>query len=72
MSWTDDPVADFERYDAEKERWLARRPICCICKEHIQEDKMIYYNGNQCCPLSECEDEFWQKIREDFLENVDD
>jgi hypothetical protein len=56
--------------DARKEKWLASRPICCICKEHIQDEQMISYNGKQCCPVYECEWEFWQGIREDFLEDV--
>ena len=62
----------FEEDDRRKAKWLERRPICCICKEPIQEEKMIYYNDKHCCPLYECEWEFWQNIRKDFLEDVDD
>ena len=69
--FTDDPIADFNANEHEKWKWLARRPICCICKESIQEEKMIYYNGKHCCPLDECEWEFWQVIRKDFLEDVE-
>ncbi len=72
MFYSNDPASDFERHDAEKEKWLASRPICCICKEAIQDEKMIYYNDQHCHPLYECELEFWQNIREDFLENTDD
>ena len=72
MGWTNDPVADFERHDAEKEKRLASRPICCICKEHIQESKMIKYNGKCCCTDYACERDFWDEhMREDFLENTD-
>jgi hypothetical protein len=70
MSYTDNPLADFESHEAEKQKWLDSRPICCICKEPIQESKMIYYNDQHCCPLYEYEWEFWQGIREDFLEDA--
>lgn len=68
--WTDDPVSDFERWDAEQERKLESLPVCCICDEPIQQEKAVYYNDEWCC--EDCEDEFWQNIREDFLENTDD
>lgn len=71
MGWTDDILADFEKHDAKKEKWLESRPICCVCGEAIQEEQMIYYNDQHCHPLIECESEFWQGIREDFLEYVD-
>lgn len=66
-----DNYGRWEAHDNEKERRLARRPICCICKEHIQEEKMISYNGKCCCPLDECEWEFWQIMREDFMEDTE-
>lgn len=43
--WTDDPIRDFERYDAELEKALEKRPICDECGEHIQDDYM-YVIGN--------------------------
>ena len=61
----------WEAEDNRKEKWLQSKPICCICGEHIQDEKMIYHNGKQCCPIYECEWEFWQKIREDFLEDAE-
>ncbi len=70
MAWTNDPVADFERYDAEQERKLARLPLCSCCKEPIQQEKAVWYNDQWCC--EECESDFWQNIRKDFLENTED
>lgn len=61
----------FEADDARKAKWLESRPICCVCKEPIQEEKMIYYNDQHCHALIECEMEFWHDIRGDFLEDVD-
>ena len=66
--WTDNPIADFERHDAEQQAQLDKLPICECCKEPIQQEKAIYYNYQWCC--EECEREFWQDIREDFLERV--
>ena len=71
MAWLHDITDDFERRDAEKERWLQSRPVCCICKEHIQDEQMICYNDKHCHPLIECEMEFWDEIRKEFLEDVD-
>lgn len=70
MFYTDDPVSDFERYDAEQERKLKMLPKCCECDEHIQQSRAVYYDGKWCC--KECESDFWQKIRDDFLENTDE
>ena len=38
MFRTDDPIADFERYDAEQQKKLDRLPKCCHCGEPIQDD----------------------------------
>ena len=51
MSWTDDPVADFLRYDEEKEQALERRPKCANCDEHIQDDELYDFgDGVLICP----------------------
>ena len=71
MSWlTDDPIADFNRHDAEQERWLRSRPICCKCKEHIQESEAVKYKEKYYC--EECEDSAWQEIRKEYKESIDD
>lgn len=70
MGWTDDPVADYDRYSAEQERKLEQLPICECCGEPIQQEKAVYYIDQWCC--EECEWDFWKNIREDFLENTDD
>ncbi len=46
---TNNPVADFARHDAEQENWLARRPICAFCKEHIQDDGAYETDEGLCC-----------------------
>ena len=70
MCITDDPVTDAMRHDAELEEMLEKLPVCECCGKPIQQDKAIYYNDQWCC--EDCETEFWQNIRDDFLESVDD
>lgn len=39
---TDNPVADFERYDAEQEKILKRLPKCFLCGDHIQQEDAFH------------------------------
>ena len=66
--FTDDPIDDFHRYDSEQEAKLDKLPICEKCKNPIQQEKAVYYNDQWIC--ENCESEFWEDIREDFLEVV--
>lgn len=68
MMFTDNPVRDFHAYDSEQERQLEKLPICEKCKNPIQQEKAVYYNDQWIC--ENCESEFWEDIREDFLEVV--
>lgn len=47
--YSDDPVADAERYFAEQDKQLQKRPICCMCDEHIQDETAYYINGEYIC-----------------------
>lgn len=58
----------WERHDNEKEKWLESLPVCEKCKNPIQQEKAIYYNDQWIC--EDCENDFWQDIRADFLEKV--
>ena len=49
MCWTDDPIADFERYDAAQEAKLERLPVCEECGEPIQDDYAYYINDIWIC-----------------------
>lgn len=66
---TNDPIHDFLIRDAEQEEAASRLPECSCCGSTIYESHAIYYNGQWCC--ENCEYEFWQDIRDDFLEKVD-
>lgn len=60
---TDDPVADFERRDAEQEAWLATLPVCFECDHPIQSEECYEINGELICP--EC-------LNKNHLKHTDD
>ena len=48
--WTDDPIRDFERYEAEQEEKLEKLPVCDDCGEPIQDEYYYDINGFIICP----------------------
>ena len=66
MFYTDDPIADFHRYDAEKQAELDKRPTCHECGEKIQEDFCYEINGE--CICERCLNKNHRKHTEDFIE----
>jgi formylmethanofuran dehydrogenase subunit E len=61
---TDDPIADFERYDAEQQKKLSRLPRCCCCGEPIQDD--FYFDLGDEIYCEECLKEQFRKSTEDW------
>ena len=49
MFYSDNPLADFERYDAEQQKQLEQLPVCADCGEHIQQETAVYRNGEYIC-----------------------
>lgn len=49
MGWTDDPIADFHRWDAEQQELLKRLPLCYMCCERIQQDTAVMINDHYYC-----------------------
>lgn len=49
MSITDDPIADFNRWDAEQQAALNRLPRCARCKNPIQDDTLYDFDGELVC-----------------------
>lgn len=45
MFYSDDPIADFHRYDAAQQRKLNRLPKCEWCGEAVQ-DEAAYHIGD--------------------------
>lgn len=70
MHYTDDPISDFNVWDAEQNKRLESLPVCECCGEPIQQEKAVYYNDQWIC--ENCESDFWADIREDFLAMVND
>lgn len=46
---TNDPLADFDSWDAEQNRQLERLPRCADCDEPIQDETAYYINGEWIC-----------------------
>lgn len=66
MFWSDDPVRDAERYFDDQDRRLERRPVCCYCEEHIQDEHYYLINGDAYC--KGCLDDNFKKPIEDYID----
>lgn len=40
---TDDPARDYLLFDSEREEALDKHPLCCECKERIQDDNFFVF-----------------------------
>ena len=60
MFCTDDPIRDFEKHDAEQNRWLEKMPVCADCGEHIQDETAFYINGEWIC--KSCMDSYEREV----------
>ena len=49
MYRTDDPCADYDRFDAEREAALELLPVCCECGERIEDDFCFQINDEIIC-----------------------
>lgn len=66
MPWTDDPVADYARHDAQQAKALARLPRCSECDQPIQGDYVYCINDELIC--EQCLTDNHRKWVEDLLE----
>ena len=64
MTFTDDPVADAERYHAEQQAKLNKLPKCDYCGFHIQDD-YLYEIATECL-CEDCLNEHFRKRVEDY------
>lgn len=61
MYRTDDPLADFDRYDYEQQKEMEQRPVCCLCNDYITDEYAFYIFGEWYC--KGCfEDEFLRPV----------
>lgn len=65
MPYTDDPVADFEAWDAEQQKKLDAMPICCECDKHIQEDELFDIYGELYC--WDCAVKLFRKSTDNYI-----
>lgn len=65
--WTDNPLADFHRYDAERQAELDKLPCCADCGEPIQDDHFYLINDERICP--DCLESNYRKNTEDFIDS---
>lgn len=49
MCYSDDPIADFLKWDEEQERRLERYPRCIECGNRITDDCCYLINGDYIC-----------------------
>lgn len=47
--YTDDPIRDAERYEAEQEAAIELLPVCCECGERITDDFCFQINDEILC-----------------------
>lgn len=62
---TDDPHADFDRYDAELEKRLARLPRCSRCKEPIEDEELFDFDD-----VFICEECVFDYVSDKFKKNT--
>jgi len=60
MIRTDDPLGDFNRYEAEQFLWEMSRPVCSDCGEHITGDYLWEFHGLIYC--EDCVDRHKERI----------
>ena len=65
MNRTDNPIADFDRWDAEQQRALEKLPECCECGEPIQDD--FCYEINDMIICEECLNDNYRKVTTDLM-----
>ena len=49
MFYTDNPIADFGRYDREQAEQLEQLPVCDHCGEPIQDEHYYHIYGENIC-----------------------
>lgn len=65
MPYTDDPIADFEAWDAEQQRKLDSFPKCVECGKRIQDDELFDIDGDLYC--LNCADDLFKHSVENYI-----
>lgn len=67
MGITDDPIADFNRYDAEQEEAMKKYPECAECGLRITDDYYYEVEGEILC--EEHMNERYRKSVDNYVDN---
>ena len=59
LYFTDDPLNDFARHDAEEVSWIDSRPICSDCGNPIQGNHFYEFERKIIC--EKCLDMYYKK-----------
>ena len=60
----------WDRYDTYRESRLRKMPVCCRCKEHIQQEEAVKFDNRWFC--EDCEEDLWDEIRREYLESTEE
>lgn len=63
---TDDPLADYARWETEQAKELERLPICCECGQPITDDYLYEINGE--CICESCMEQNFKKSTDDYID----
>lgn len=63
MSWTDNPLKDFDRHDAKQQAKLDRLPKCKRCGHPIQQEDAVCIGGKYYC--DDCLEDMRESIGDD-------
>lgn len=61
-----DNYSQWEDHERKAEAWLAKRPVCYECGEHIQDEDCWELNGELIC--TDCLEANHKKCTEDYIE----
>ena len=64
--YTDNPVADADRYFADKEKEMDKLPVCYECENPITGEHCYEFNGEYIC--EDCLNLYHKKATNDFIE----
>lgn len=66
MNYTDNPLTDFDNWDREQEKQLARLPRCSECGNSIYPDEFLFdFNGEVIC--EKCLNDNHRKWGDEFI-----
>lgn len=66
MFYTDDPVKDYDSYDAEQTTKFKQYPLCSYCCDPIIDDYLYEFNDELIC--EDCLNEHFRKPVDDYVE----